>query len=49
MIGIGESSMSSMSVKELAEAYIAEKAIERTRRYLIAGRQFASCHEPDLA
>ncbi|MBN9088763.1 MAG: hypothetical protein J0J01_17805 [Reyranella sp.] len=40
--------MSGMSVKQLAEAYIAEKAMERTQRYLADGRQFASCNDHDL-
>lgn len=33
--------MSSMDTRQLAEAYIAEKAMERTRRYLADGRRFA--------
>ena len=36
----GRTSMSSMDVEQLAEAYLAEKSIERTRRYEADGRRF---------
>jgi hypothetical protein len=35
--------MSSMNATQLAEAYIAEKSIERTRRYVADGRRFEFC------
>ena len=40
--------MSGMDIKQLAEAYIAEKAMERTQRYLADGRMFADLDDEGL-
>jgi len=41
--------MSSLSVTQLAEAYIAEKRMEHTHRYLVEGRKFIDRTDDDLA
>ena len=40
--------MNSTEIKQLAEAYIAEKAIERTRQYVVKGRRFLEFHGEDV-
>ena len=40
--------MSRMDPNQLAEAYIAEKRLEHTQRYLLEGRQYADCSDEEL-
>jgi len=44
----GRQSMSSLTEKQLAKAYVAEKTIENTHLYLLEGRVYADCSDEEL-
>jgi hypothetical protein len=40
--------MSRMTERQLAKAYVAEKTLEHTHRYLLEGRHYADCSDEEV-
>ena len=45
----GRTIMSRIDSNQLADAYIAEKKLDHTRRYVLEGRHYADCSDDELA